>query len=228
MSRHLRLVPVLTDSTAASRRPRLDVVLADDHDLIRHSLRVVLEGEEDIDVVAETGDLASTLREVSAHQPQVLVLDLRLPGASSTETIGTLLARAPNTQIVVLTMSDSPVFAQHAFTCGAHGFVLKEHADSELPQAIRAVACHQEYVSPRVAARLHALRRSLADDRLTPRQLDVLRLVALGHTSVEIAAKLKLSARTVESYRAQIHRKLGLTTRAELVHVAVARGLLGA
>jgi two-component system, NarL family, response regulator NreC len=228
MTRHLRLAPALTGSTAdASTRAQLDVLLADDHDLMRHSLRVVLEGEEGVRVVAETADLASTLRAVSAHQPQVLVLDLRLPRVSSAEPIGRLRARAPSMQVVVLTMSDSPVFAQHTLTCGARGFVLKDHADSELPRAIQTVARDEEYVSPRVTARLHALRRSLSDDRLTPRQLEVLRLVALGHTSVEIAARLDLSARTVESYRAQIHRKLGLSTRAELVHVAVARGLLG-
>jgi two-component system, NarL family, response regulator NreC len=157
----------------------------------------------------------------------VLVLDLRIQGASN-EAIGELRERAPETQLVVLTMSDSPVFAQHALACGALGFVLKELADGELPQAVRAAASGSEYVSPRVAPRLEALRRSLTDGELTPREIEVLRLIALGHTSAEIAGMLRISARTVESHRARIHNKLGLATRAELVRYALGRGLLRA
>src|SRR5271167_1681295 len=125
-------------------------------------------------------------------------------------------------------MQDNPVFAQHALASGALGFVLKELADSELAQAVRAAARGEEYVSPRVAARLDALRRSLTDDQLTLREVEVLRLIALGHTSVEIARKLYISPRTVESHRARIHNKLGLGTRAELVRYALGRGLLRA
>src|SRR5665213_1093892 len=125
-----------------------------------------------------------------------------------------------------MTMQDSPAFAQRAFAAGAIGFVVKELADEELPQAVRAAARGEEYVSPRMAARLDALHQALTEDKLTAREVEVLRLIALGYTSVEIARKLHLSPRTVETHRARIHGKLGLTTRAELVRYALGRGLL--
>jgi two-component system response regulator NreC len=228
MSVHLRLAPspAGTASVVFAASP-IRVVLADDHALMRRSLRLLLDGEEGIEVIAEADELASAVRHVHDHQPRVLVLDLRMPGGSSVETIGKLRERVPDTQIVVLTMEDNPVLAQRALASGALGFVLKELADSELPQAIRAAASGEEYVSPRVAARLDALRRSLTDDELTPREVEVLRLITLGHTSVEIARMLHLSPRMVETHHARIH-KLGLATRAELVRYALARSLLRA
>jgi two-component system, NarL family, response regulator NreC len=162
-----------------------------------------------------------------SHEPHVLVLDLNMPGGSGIETISRLRERAPDTNIVVVTMEEDPVFAQRAFAAGALGFVAKELADDELLAAIRAAASGEEFVSPRVAARLDALHRALTEDALSAREVEVLRLIALGHTSVEIARKLHLSPRTVESHRANVHRKLELTTRAELVRYALRRGLLG-
>lgn len=202
------------------------VVLADDHSLMRRGLRLLLDGEDGVEVIAEAADLASVVRLVHSRQPHVLVLDLSMPDGSSIETIGKLRERVPDTQIVVLTMDDSPVFAQRSLAAGALGFVLKDLADSDLPQAVRAVAQGEEYVSPRVGARLDALQRSLTEDKLTAREVEVLRLIALGHTSVVIARKLHLSPRTVETHRARIHGKLGLATRAELVRYALGRGLL--
>jgi two-component system, NarL family, response regulator NreC len=163
MAAHLHLAPALaeTDVDVSAASP-IRVVLADDHALMRHSLRLLLDGEDGMEVIAEAADLASALSHVDSQQPHVLVLDLRIPGGSSIETIGKLRERAPHTQIVVLTMKDSPVFAQHALSSGALGFVLKELADSELPQAVRAAAHGQEYISARVAARLDALRTSFA------------------------------------------------------------------
>lgn len=229
MSHHLRLAPAPTETGLDhSARTPIRVVLADDHALMRRSLRALLEGEEGVDVVGEAGELASAVRHVQDRQPNVLVLDLRMPDGSSVETINKLRERAPDTRVVVLSMNDSPVFGQRALASGALGFVLKEHADSELPEAVRAAARGAEYISPRVAPRLEALRRSIADDDLTAREVEVLRLIALGHTSVEIAGKLHISPRTVESHRARIHNKLGLTTRAELVRHALGRGLLRA
>ncbi len=194
---------------------------------MRRSLRLLLDGEEGIEVIAEADDLAAVTRNVHAHEPHVLVLDLSMPDGSSIEAIGRLREQAPDTQIVVMTMEDNPVFAQRAFAAGAVGFVVKDLADNELPQAIRAAARGEEYISPRIAARLDALQRSMTDDALSPREVEVLRLIALGHTSVEIARKLHLSPRTVETHRARIHGKLGLATRAELVRYALRRGLLG-
>jgi two-component system response regulator NreC len=134
--------------------------LADDHDLMLRSLGLLLEGENDVDVIAEAGDLTSAEGYVRRHKPHVLVLDLHLSGGSIA-MIGRLRTEAPDTEIVVLTMKDNPVFAEHALASGALGFVLKELADAELPLAVRAAARGEQYVSPRVAARLDALRASL-------------------------------------------------------------------
>src|ERR1017187_1026257 len=218
MAAHLHLAPALTETDAdVSAAPSpIRVVLADDHALMLRSLRLLLEGEKDVDVIADAGDFTSAVHHVHDQNPHVLVLDLRLPGGSSIEMIGKLREEAPDTQIVVLTMKDNPVFAEHALTSGALGFVLKERADDELPQAVRAAARGEEFVSPHVAARLDDLRTSLTDHELTAREVEVLRLIALGHTSVEVARNLKISPRTVESHRARIHGNLGLATRADL------------
>jgi two-component system response regulator NreC len=202
------------------------VVLADSHALMRRSLRLLLDGEEDVEVIAEAGDLESAVRHVQEDQPQVLLLDLSMPGGAIVEVIGQLRERVAKTQIVALTMEDDPVFAQRAFAAGAVGFVMTELSDAELPQAVRAAARGEEYISPRVAVRLDAIHRLLTEDKLTNREVRVLRLIAHGHTSVEIARKLRISPRTVETHRAHIFTKLGITTRAELVHYALGRGLL--
>jgi two-component system response regulator NreC len=228
MASHLHLAPSPDDPQPVSVDAPIRVVLADDHELMRRSLRLLLEGEAGVEVVAEANDIPAVARHVQGHQPRVLVLDLNMPGGSSTEAIGRLGERSPETHIVVMTMEENPVFAQRAFAAGAVGFVAKDLADAELPQAIRAAALGQQFVSPRIAARLDALHRSLTDDALTAREVEVLRLIALGHTSVEVARKLHLSPRTVETHRANIHRKLGLDSRAELVRYALRRGLLGA
>jgi two-component system response regulator NreC len=156
----------------------------------------------------------------------VLVLDLRLPGGSSIETIRRLSAQSPDMQIVVVTMEESPQFAQQALDAGATGFVLKDRADSELISAIRLAARGEEYVSLRVAARLEALQQATGAETLRPREMEILRLIALGFTSREIATKLQLSRRTIETQRSRIHSKLGLATRAELVRFAIDRHLL--
>jgi len=226
MASHLHLArPAEAGSPIHAASP-IRVVLADDHTMMRRTLRLLLDGEDGVEVIAEADDLASVMRNVDAHQPHVLVLDLNMPDGSGIEALSQLRERVPETQIVVMTMQDSPAFAQRAFAAGAIGFVVKELADEELPQAVRAAARGEEYVSPRMAARLDALHQALTEDKLTAREVEVLRLIALGHTSVEIARKLHLSPRTVETHRARIHGKLGLTTRAELVRYALGRGLL--
>lgn len=204
----------------------ISVVLADDHPLMRRSLHLVLDGDEEIMVVAEASDLVTVERHVHTHQPRVLVLDLSLPDGSGLPAIGNLRRSAPDTQIVVITMEDNPGFAQRALAAGATGFVLKDHAEEELIGAVKMAARGESYVTPKVASKLAALRGSMTDEHLSPREAEVLQLIALGHTSVEIARMLKLSPRTVETHRARIHQKLGLRTRAELVRYALARGLL--
>ncbi|MGP0037883.1 MAG: response regulator [Solirubrobacteraceae bacterium] len=203
----------------------LKVVLADDHRLRRRSLRLLLEAENDVQVIAEAGDLFTAIRHVKGHVPHVLLLDLQMPGGSSIEAIRRLRAEVTETEIVVLTTEESPVFAQQALEAGAVGYVLKDNVDGELPQAIRRAARGQEYVSRRVAARLEALHRAVDIDGLSARETEVLRLIALGLTSGEISEKLHLSRRTVDSHRRRIHRKLGLGKRSELVRYAMARNL---
>jgi two-component system response regulator NreC len=224
---HLAPSPTETDPNASVPSP-VHVVLADDHALMRRSLRLVLDREEGVQVIAEAPDMAAAVQYVHDHKPDVLVLDLHLPGGSSIEVIGKLHERAPDTQVVVLTMEDNPAFAQHALAAGALGFVVKDRADDELVQAVRAAARGEEYVTPHAADRLDVLDRSITDDKLTAREVEVLRLIALGHTSVEIAGKLDISPRTVESHRGHIHSKLGLATRAQLVGYALERSLLTA
>jgi two-component system response regulator NreC len=206
--------------------PQISVLLADDHTLMRRTLRLLLESEEDVEVIAEASDLPAVLELVQGSRPHVLVIDLDLPGGSSIQAIGRLRIRAPETQIVVLTMEENPIFAQQVLAAGALGFVVKNHADSELSAAVRAAARGERYLSPRVAGRLDMLQNLQREDKLSPREVEILRLIALGFTSVEVARQLHLSPRTVETHRAHILRKLGLTTRAELVGYALGRGLL--
>lgn len=203
-------------------------MLADDHAAVRRNLRLLLDGEDDVEVIAEAGDISTVVRHVHGHVPHVLVLDLQLPNGSSIEAIRRLRERVPDTEIVVMTMEMSAVFAQQAIDAGAVGFVLKDRADDELPAAVRSAARGEEYISPQVEAALDALRRAVRGDGLSPRETEVLRLIALGHTSAEIAGKLHLSRRTVETHRASIHKKLEVTTRAELVQFALRRHLIGA
>jgi two-component system response regulator NreC len=228
MPPHLQLAPEPNDGDADTVQALpISVVLAEDHAGLRRSLRQLLDGETDVKVIAEATDLAAVAKHVHRHQPRVLILDLNMPGGSSIETMGELRERASATEIVVMTMQENPVFAQRAFAAGAIGFVAKDMAAEELPAAVRAAACGEEYVSPRLASRLDSLHRALTGEALTSREVEVLRLIALGHTSVEVARRLRLSPRTVETHRAHINSKLGISSRAELVRYALRRGLLG-
>jgi len=202
------------------------IVLADDHAVVRSGLRMLLDSERDFEVVAEADDVDGARRYVRGHHPAVLVLDLNMPGGSSLEAIPIIRDEAPETQIVILTMQDEPAFARHALSAGAIGYVLKEAADDELVEAIRRAAAGERYLNPRLGARLAAEPPAGPPDDLSEREVDVLRLIALGHTNAEIAEKLYLSVRTVETHRAHIQQKLRLTTRAELVQYALQRSLI--
>ena len=183
---------------------------------------MLLDAEPDFEVLAEAGDVPSTIRYVKAHRPSVLVLDLNMPGEPSLPAIPTLREVSPDTQIVVLTMQSDPAFAREALRTGALGYVLKEAADSELVQAVRMASQKRTYLNPELGARLAAEPAKPAGppDDLTNRELEILGLIALGHTNNEIADQLYLSVRTVESHRAHIQQKTRLTSRAELVRYA--------
>jgi two-component system response regulator NreC len=206
----------------------ITVVLADDHQVVRSGLRVLLQSDGRFAVVGEAGDVAATARTVRELRPRVLVLDLNMGGESSLDAIPQLRAEAPETQIVVLTMQENPAFAQAALRAGAVGYVLKDAADSELMSAVVLAADGRTYLNPELGARLAAQppHTDSRPDNLSPREVEVLKLIALGHTNGEIASSLFLSVRTVESHRAHIQQKVGLTSRAELVSYARDRGLL--
>jgi len=203
----------------------ITVVLADDHAVVRKGLRLLLDSESGLRVVAEAGTVPDAIRMAMAHRPTVLVLDLNMPGGSSLEAIPRL---REHVAVVVLTMQDDPAFARKALQAGALGFVLKEAADEELLEAIRLAAAGDTYLNPRLGARMAATpdQPSGPPDDLSERELEVLRLIALGHTNSEIAEQLFLSTRTVETHRAHIQQKIRRTSRAELVRYALDHRLL--
>jgi two-component system response regulator NreC len=218
--------PVHTGDTGAEAP--IEVVLADDHRVVRSGLRMLLESDGRFAVLDEAGDVEGTLAKVRAVRPRVLVLDLNLGGQSSLDAIPQLRAEVPETQIVILTMQENPAFARAALRAGALGYVLKDAADTELKDAVLLAAEGRTYLNPELGAKLAAQpsESESRPDNLSPRELEVLELIALGHTNSEIAASLFLSVRTVESHRAHIQQKIGLTSRAELVGYARQRGLL--
>jgi len=204
------------------------VIIADDHAVVRKGLRLLIDAEPGLRVIAEAGTVPDAVRKTRALRAGVLVLDLNMPGGSSLEAIPELREQAPMTAIVVLTMQNDPAFARQALQSGAAGFVLKEAADDELLEAIRLAADGGTYLNPSLGARLAAQPPEPAGppDDLSERELSVLRLIALGYTNSEIAAELHLSVRTVESHRAHIQQKTRRSSRAELVRYALEHGLV--
>jgi two-component system response regulator NreC len=217
-----------TDAGDAARLRTISIVLADDHELVRAGLRMLLEAEADFTVVSEAGDTALAERRVAAHRPSVLVLDVNLADGSSIPAIPRLIAASPGTRIVMLTMQNDPDVARAALTAGATGFVLKESAKQELIQAVRLAADGRTYLNPELGAKLATTAATPvgSPDDLSAREIEVLRLIAIGHTNTEIATQLFLSVRTVESHRAHIQQKTQKGSRAELVAYARDKGLL--
>ncbi len=204
----------------------ISVVLADDHAVVRAALRMLLETEGGIQVVAEAHDAASAVRFAAGHKPGVLILDINMPGGSGLAAIPEIREASPETRIVMLTMQEETSSAREALQAGVLGYILKEAASDELVKAVRLAAEGKTYLQPELGARLAAEPESAAPDDLSDRETEVLRLIALGHTNNEIAENLFLSVRTVESHRAHIQQKLGLTSRSELVRYAIDRGVI--
>ena len=212
--------PQSTDESGA-----ITIILADDHEIVRDGLRRIVEAEGDMEVIAEAGDADTARRRSSGLKPSVLVLDLNMPGDPSLATIPAIREGSPDTAVVVLTMQDDPAFAREAFRLGASAFVVKHAAGAELVDAIRAAKRGETYVNPVLGARL-AMEPEGPPGGLTPREVEVLRLVAAGFTNPEIAQQLVISIRTVETHRAAIQRKLHTSSRAEAVAFARDHGLL--
>jgi two-component system response regulator NreC len=209
--------------------PTIKVLIVDDHAVVRTGLRLLLEREPDFDVVAEAGTADEGVRAARLEKPDVVLLDVVMPGRSGIDACAEVV-QASKGRVLVLSMQDDPTYVRAAFAAGASGYMLKEAADTELVQAVREVANGGRYVHPTLGARLaqaevEAARRA-ANDPLSEREREVLRLLALGHTNQEIAKSLFISVRTAETHRAHIMQKLGLGTRAELVRYALANGLL--
>ena len=203
----------------------ITVVLADDHAVVRSALRKLLDDEPGIEVVAEAGDAESAIRYCHGHRPAVLILDINMPGGSGLAAIPDVRRQSPETEIVMLTMQDETASAREAVQAGVRGYILKEAASEELVKAVRLAAQGRTYLQPELGARLAAEPAATRDD-LSERETEVLRLIALGHTNNEIAKRLYLSVRTVESHRAHIQQKLAMNARSELVRYAIERGLI--
>ncbi len=217
----------LGDSGVRGLRGRIRVVIADDHSLLRRGLRQLLE-DEGVEVVAEAGDVDTARRYVRGHRPDVLVLDLNMPGSPSLEAIPWIRRESPETQIVVLTMQNEPAYARRALSAGALGYVLKESADAELVEAVHAAVAGESYLNPRLGAKVASEPPPGPPDGLSEREVEVLKMIAFGHTNAQIAEKLYLSVRTVETHRAHIQQKLRLSDRAELVRYALEHRLVSA
>jgi two-component system, NarL family, response regulator NreC len=206
------------------------IVIVDDHAVVRSGLRLLLDGQDDMEVVGEAGDPRTAVFEARAQKPDVILMDVVMPAGSGIEATAAVLQEAPGAKVLILSMQDDPAYVREAFAAGASGYVLKEAADAEVVAAVREVAGGQRYVHPTLGARLVAAeaeeRARAEEDPLSEREHEILRLLALGHTNQEIASELYLSVRTVETHRSHIMQKLRISTRAELVRYALNRGLL--
>lgn len=213
----------------------ISIVVADDHPIVRRGVRNILEAEEDFSLVGEASDGLETVRLVERLQPDVLLLDLLMPGLGGLEVLRILGQRTPRTRVVVFSMHSNISFIADALRHGAIAYVLKGCDDENLVRAIRDAAAGKRFLSPPVSeaaidAYIEHVKAAPVDphETLTPREREVLQLAAEGHTNAEIAARLHISPRTVENHRANLMRKLGLHNHSELVLHALKHGLIAA
>lgn len=212
--------------SAGQEGEKVSVLLVDDHAVVRGALKALLEGQGDLEVVGEAGDLGAGRAAVAEKQPDVLVLDVNLPDGLAVDALPQLREASPQTGVVLLTMERDLTLARRALDAGAKGYLFKDSAHTELIEAVRAAAQGDRHLSPAVTAGLKDSAASKERPVLSPRETDVLRLMALGHTNREIGEHLDLSVRTVETHRAHIQQKLGLSSRPELTRYALANGLI--
>lgn len=210
-----------------SEKETIGVVLADDHEVVRSGLRFLLEAQPDIEVLAEAEDVEGAVRYALGHKPDVLVLDLNMGPESSLPAIPSIIERTPEVNVVVLTMQDDPAYAREAMRLGAVGYVLKHAAAEELITAVRQAATGQRYMSPALGAKLASEPDPATRlEGMSEREVEVLKLIALGHTNAQIAEQLYLSVRTVETHRVHIQQKTQRNSRPELVRYALDHGLI--
>ena len=210
------------------------ILIADDHAVMRAGLRLLLNGQGDMQVVDEAGDGWQTVEKAVALKPDIVLLDITMPGLSGLEAARQIRQKAPEVKLLVLTMHDDEAYLRQFLQIGAAGYMVKKAADTELVAAIRAVHRGESFIHPsltrvlidRYLQQQPSPRAQASAEELTPRETEVLRLVAQGYTSQQIADQLSISVNTVETHRAHIMEKLGLRGRAQLVRYAIARGLL--
>ncbi len=210
------------------------VLLADDHAVLRSGLRLLLTSQNEFEVIGEASSGIETLSLAEELQPDLILLDLSMPTLGGLDVLPTLRKLVPSTRILILTMHDDPQYLRQALKHGASGYVLKKAADAELLSAMRGVLCGEVYVHPSMTRVLledmlpesQSTNKEYEWESLSEREQEVLKMVALGHTSAEIASQLNLSAKTVETYRTRGMEKLGLRTRAALVRFALQNGLI--
>jgi DNA-binding NarL/FixJ family response regulator len=212
---------------------KLKVLVADDHAILRSGLRLLINGQPDMEVVAEAADGRETVRRAAESKPDVVLFDLTMPRTNALETIRHVARARPRARVVVLTMHDHPAYVESAAAAGAAGYVVKRVADTELLSAIRAVGRGRRAVDAELAGVAQAAAaapgagaRPHARPLLSPRETQVLRYLALGLSNRQIGARLKLSVKTVETFRARLSRKLGLRGRSALVRYALRTGLV--
>ena len=205
----------------------ITVLIVDDHAVLRAGLKLLLDREDDLETVGEAADARNAVFQTRRHKPGVILLDVTMPDRSGLDVLPELLSESPESRALILSMEDDPSYVRQAFAAGASGYMLKEAADAELVDAVRRVAAGEQYVHPTLGARLVSPAAGAVDqDELSDREREVLTQLAHGHTNHEIAERLVVSVRTVESHRAHIMSKLRLSTRAELVSYALQHGLL--
>lgn len=202
---------------------KIRVLLADDHAILRAGLRMLIDAQEDMEVVGEAENGDGAVRKARRLRPDVVILDLAMPGPPSAETTAAIVAERPRTRVLVLTMHDDPGYLRPALLAGASGFVVKRAADAELLLGIRAVHRGGTFIDPALAG---SLTRGRKRPILGRREREVLRLLAEGHTNKEIASRLSVSVKTVETHRARLGEKLGLRGRSQLFRYAVEAGIL--
>jgi two-component system response regulator NreC len=212
---------------------KIRIYVADDHAVLRSGLRLLMESQSDMEVVGEAGNFADVLGQLPNVQPDVVTLDLSMPGGLGLKAIERIREKAPNSRVIVLTMHDDPAYLRTALAMGVSGYVVKSAADTELLSAIRAVYQGRVFVdahsSMDVSARSPRIAHSQSNssfDKLSGREREVLALIAQGHTNQAVALQLDVSVKTVESYRSRLMDKLGLQNRADLTRFAIEQGLL--
>ncbi len=210
----------------------ITILLADDHSIVRQGLRALLEVEPDFCIVGEAADGLEVTQLIEYLRPDVLVLDLMMPGLDGLEVTRRVNQRSPQTRVIILSMYGNEAYVVEVLRNGAAGYVLKKSTADELVRAVRAVVAGQRYLSPPLSEQTIETYMQKADestqdlyDLLTAREREVLYLVAEGHTNAEIAARLFISPRTVEMHRANLMRKLDLRSQADLIRYALRRGI---